>query len=98
MIGELMKGQMHTFVESVPVKLKVTNFGRDLFGNEIGIEVTGDNWSAHGVVPSYVFDEEEEVAYGLAIGMRDELVLVSFPPTQGERTTMAVPENLLTKL
>ena len=93
-----MKGQMHTFVESVPVKLKVANFGEDLFGNEIGIEVKYDDWSAHGVVPNYVFDEEERVAYGLAIGMRDELVLVSFPPTQGERTTMAVPEYLLTKL
>ena len=93
-----MQGQLHTFVESVPVKMKVTNFGRDLFDNEIGIEVTIDDWSAHGVVPAYVFDEEESVVYGLAIGMRDELVLVSFPPTQGERTTMAVPETLLTKL
>ena len=98
MIGELMKGQTQSFVKPVPVKLKVTDFGTDLFGNEIGIEVIGDDWSAHGVIPSYVFDLEERVAHGLAIGIRDGMVLVSFPPTQGERTTLAVPEELLTKI
>ena len=82
----------------MPVKLEVADFGPDLFGNEIGIEVKWDDWSGHGVIPSYAFDEDERSAHGLATGVRGDMVLVVFPPIQGGRTTLAVPEALLTKL
>ena len=98
MIGELIEERTRSFVEPVPVKLKVSDFGPDLFGNEIGIEATLDDWSAHGVIPSYAFDEDECSARGVATGMRGDMVLVVFPPIQGGRTTLAVPETLLTRL
>ena len=98
MIGEFIEVQTRSFAEPVPVKLQVANFGADLFGNEIGIEVKLEDWSEHGVIPAYAFDEDERSARGLATGVRGDKVLVVFPPIQGGRTTLAVPETLLTKL
>ncbi len=97
-IGKVDEARTQPFVENVPVKLKVNRFGYDLFGNEAGIEVTWKDGSTHGVVPARVFDEKEKVAYGIATGTQGGMIWVMFPPTQGGRATLLVPEDVLEKI
>ena len=98
MIGELVPEQLRPFVKPVPVKMRIANYETIEFFGEAVIEVDLSGARVDAVVPIYVLDLEDSTVEGVATGMFKGMVMVSFPPTQDGQTTLAVPEDLLTKI
>ena len=103
MIGEVLEGQMQTFVRPVPVEMGVDDYvDLDFFG-EVSIEVVLDDGHRKAVlVPKRDFDEESRMVRGMAIGKRPEsnrmFVFVTFSPTQDGQATLEVPEDQLKEI
>ena len=100
MIGELAEKQdvLHHYKTPVPVKVPVSEYRKSEFFGELSFKVVLDEEETFiGVVPLYVFDDDDQTIEGMAIGEQDDNVVVYFAPTQNGRTTLILPERMLTK-
>ena len=100
MIGELAEKQevLHHYKVPVPVKVSVAEYRKSEIFGELSFKVVlSEEKSVVGVVPLYVFDDADQTIEGMAIGEQDDEVVVYFAPTQNGRTTLILPERMLTK-
>ena len=100
MVGELAEKRevLHHYKAPVPVKVPVAEYRKSEFFGELSFKVVLDDGEAFiGVVPLYVFDDDDRTIEGMAVGEQDDDVVVYFAPTQNGRTTLMLPERMLTK-
>ena len=97
MIGELAeRSEVWNYYKTpVPVKLKVTEHVFSEIFSELSFRAVCGDKKFTATVPQYVFDADDRTVEGMAIGKQGDQVVVIFAPTQNDRETLLLPEEML---